>query len=357
MTADERRVTIAAIADAAGVSVPTVSRVLNGRADVAAATRERVERLLRDQGYRRRNSRRPGRAQVLDVVFDELDSPWAVELIRGVADVAQAAGAGTVVSAVHHDETATRQWLRNLRSRACDGVIFVLSQTAAPIHTQLRRLHIPVVVIDPSGGASAEVATVGATNWAGGLSVTEHLIALGHRRIGLVAGPRALACSRARLDGYRAALAAAGIGIDATLVVQGDFQHESGYAAGGRLLDLAAPPTAVFATSDQMALGVYEAARRRGLRVPADLSVAGFDDLPESRWSSPPLTTVRQPLAEMGGLAAHTVLRLARGEVLQAPRVELATELVVRHSTAPPPEGSTRTDQKPVTSRSPRSAR
>jgi LacI family transcriptional regulator len=345
MTADGRRVTIAAIADAAGVSVPTVSRVLNGRADVAAGTRERVEQLLRERGYQRRNSRRPGRAQVLDVVFDSLDSSWAVELIRGVADVAHAAGAGTVVSAVHHDETATRQWLRNLGSRTCDGVVFVLSEAGTPIHTQLRRLHIPVVVIDPSGVA-AEVATVGATNWAGGLSATEHLLSLGHRRIGLVAGPRALACSRARLDGYRAALAAAGVRPDPALVVQGDFSHESGYAAGRRLLDLPVPPTAVFATSDQMALGVYEAARHRGLRVPADLSVTGFDDLPEARWSSPPLTTVRQPLAEMGGLAAHTVLRLARGELLQAPRVELATELRIRESTA-----------RPATSRSPRSAR
>jgi hypothetical protein len=165
MTAGERRVTIAAIAVAAGVSIPTVSRVLNGRSDVSAATRERVEQLLRDQGYQRRNSRQPGRAQVLDVVFDELDSSWAVELIRGVSGVAHAAGAGTVVTAVHRDETATRQWLRNLRTRACDGVVFVLSEVVSPVHLQLRRLHIPVVVVDPSGRPVAEAATVGATNW------------------------------------------------------------------------------------------------------------------------------------------------------------------------------------------------
>jgi LacI family transcriptional regulator len=342
MTAGERRVTIAAIAVAAGVSVPTVSRVLNGRSDVSAATRERVEQLLRDQGYQRRNSRQPGRAQVLDVVFDELDSSWAVELIRGVSGVAHAAGAGTVVTAVHRDETATRQWLRNLRTRACDGVVFVLSEVVSPVHLQLRRLHIPVVVVDPSGRPVAEAATVGATNWAGGLSATEHLLGLGHRRIGVVAGPHALSCSRARLDGYRAAMDAAGIEIPTEFVRCGNFRHEDGLVQGAALLDLAEPPTAVFATSDQMALGVCEAARRRGLRVPADLSVTGFDDLPEARWSSPPLTTVRQPLAEMGGLAAHTVLRLARGETLQAPRVELATELVVRESTAV------------VTSRSPR---
>ena len=140
MTADERRVTIAAIAQAAGVSVPTVSRVLNGRTDVAPATRERVEQLLRDQGYRRRNSRRPGRAQVLDMVFDELDSPWAVELIRGVADVAHAAGVGTVVSAVHQNEAATRQWLRNLRSRTCDGVSWW--KLAAPFSQKTSKMRL-----------------------------------------------------------------------------------------------------------------------------------------------------------------------------------------------------------------------
>jgi LacI family transcriptional regulator len=334
MTDDGRRVTIAAIADAAGVSVPTVSRVLNGRTDVSSETRERVEQLLREQGYRRRNSRQPGRAQLIDLVFNDLDSPWAVELIRGVEDIAHAAGVGTVVSAVHQEVTATRQWLANLRTRTSDGVIFVMSDVNSPVLAQMHRLHIPAVVIDPANGAGADVPTVGATNWAGGLSATEHLIALGHRRIGLVAGPRDLLCSRARLDGYRAALDAAGLAVDDTLIVPGDFQHESGYAAGGRLLDLEEPPTAVFAASDQMALGVYEAARRRGLQVPTDLSVVGFDDLPEVRWSSPPLTTVRQPLAEMGGLAARTILRRARGETLQAPRVELATELVIRDSTA-----------------------
>jgi len=335
MIADGRRVTIAAIARAAGVSVPTVSRVLNGRADVAAETRERVEQLLREQGYRRRNSRPHGRAKLIDLVFQELDSPWGVELIRGVESVAHAAGVGTIVSAVHERPAATKQWLENLRVRTSDGVIFVMFDVTAPIHAQLAHLRIPALVIDPVGGASSAVPTVGATNWAGGLRATEYLISLGHRRIGLVAGPREALCSRARLDGYRAALEAAGIGVDARLIVQGNFYHESGFTAGGRLLDLADRPTAIFAASDQMALGVYEAARRHGLRVPADLSVVGFDDLPEAQWSSPPLTTVRQPLAEMGGLAARTILRLARGETLQVPRVELATELIVRDSTAP----------------------
>ncbi|MBY8874161.1 LacI family DNA-binding transcriptional regulator [Micromonospora sp. PLK6-60] len=334
---DERRVTITAIAREAGVSVPTVSRVLNGRSDVAPGTRERVEELLRHHGYRRRGNRTVTRANLVDLVFNDLDSPWAVEIIRGVEDVAHRAGAGTVVSAIHRESTSTRQWLQNLRARATDGVIFVTSQLSQPVHAQLRRLNVPVVVVDPAGVPATDVPSVGATNWTGGLAATEHLLGLGHRRIGFVAGPANLLCSRARLDGYRAGLEAAGVPLDDRLVQPGDFYHASGFAAGSALLDLDDPPTAIFAASDQMAFGVYEAVRQRGSRVADDISVVGFDDLPEARWASPPLTTVRQPLAEMGRLAARTVLRLAQGEQIESPRVELATELVVRDSSAPVP--------------------
>jgi LacI family transcriptional regulator len=336
VTGDARRVTINTIALEAGVSVPTVSRVLNGRSDVSPRTRERVEQLLQQHGYRRRVSRQSDRASLIDLVFNDLDSPWAVELIRGVEDVTHAAGVGTVVSAVHRRSIATKQWLQNLRARASDGVIFVTSELTPPVYSELHRLGIPVVVVDPAGGATMDVPTIGATNWAGGLTATEHLVSLGHRRIGFIAGPKRLLCSRARLDGYRAALEAVGVSVDDNLIRQGDFLHESGFTGAGALLDLPEPPTAIFASSDTMALGAYEAARLRGVRIPGDLSIVGFDDLPESRWSSPPLTTIRQPLSDMGMLAARTVLRLARGERIETPRVELATDLVVRDSTAPP---------------------
>ena len=338
MTSDEEpRITITAIAREAGVSVPTVSRVVNGRADVAPETRQRVEDLLRRHGYRRRPATRArDRASLIDLVFNDLDSPWAVEIIRGVEDVAHISGVGTVISAIHRRSSATRQWLQNLRARASDGVILVTSHLDPPVQAELRRLDVHMVVIDPAGVPSLDVPTIGATNWAGGLSATEHLISLGHRRIGFVAGPRLLLCSRARHDGYRAGLEAAGLPLDEDLVFQGDFYHESGFTGGTELLKLADPPTAIFASSDQMAFGVYEAVRRRGLRVPDDVSVIGFDDLPEARWSSPPLTTIRQPLAEMGMLAARTVLRLAQGEDIESPRIELATDIVVRDSTAPP---------------------
>lgn len=336
-SAGRGKVTITEIARRAGVSVPTVSRVVNGRSDVSPGTRARVEELLREHGYRKRPAApSASRAALLDLVFNDLDSPWAVEIIRGVEEVAHAAGVGTVVSAIHGRSGDAREWMRNLRARASDGVIMVTSALEPTLHEQLRILNVPLVIVDPMGSPALDTPTIGAANWSGGLAATQHLLALGHRRIGLIAGPPRLLCSRARHDGYRAALEGAGVTVDESLVVPGDFHPESGFTGCTALLDLPEPPTALFAASDQMALGAIEALRRRGLRVPEDMSVVGFDDLPEVRWSAPPLTTVRQPLADMGKLAARTVLRLARGEHPDSPRVELGTELVIRSSTAPP---------------------
>src|SRR3712207_9506900 len=146
-----RAVTITDIAAEAGVSVPTVSRVLNGRSDVAPRTRERVEQLLRDHGYQRRGSRAKPRARLVDLVFNDLDSPWAVEIIRGVEEGAHAAGVGTVVSAIHRRASAARAWLDNLMSRASDGAIFVTSELDPELHDELRTLRVPAVVIDPAG--------------------------------------------------------------------------------------------------------------------------------------------------------------------------------------------------------------
>lgn len=337
--ADGGRVTITQIAREAGVSVPTVSRVVNGRDDVAPQTRRRIEALLDEHGYRR-PSRAAERANLIDVVFNDLDSPWAVEIIRGIEDVGHAVGIGTVVSAVHTRADSKRQWLLNVRGRMSDGVILVTSDLEPELEAGLRKLHVPTVVVDPAGVPSMDVPTIGAANWQGGMSATDHLLSLGHRRIGLIAGPSRLLCSRARRDGYRAALQAADIAFDERLVHEGDFYHESGFVGAAEMLRSEDPPTAIFASSDQMALGVYEAARRYGMRVPEEISVVGFDDLSVVRWSSPPLTTVRQPLYEMGMLAARTVLRILDDETVESPRVELATDLVVRDSTAPPRRSS-----------------
>jgi LacI family transcriptional regulator len=334
-----RRPTLAAIAAEAGVSLPTVSKVVNGRPDVAATTRARVERLLDERNYQRPGLRRGRRSGLIDLVFNGLDSPWAVEILRGVEEWCSGHGMGVAVSAVRHGSARPASWTSALASHDTDGVILVTSELTASQLQQLREDDIPLVVVDPVNLPEPGLPSVGATNWAGGIAATDHLLSCGHRRIGAVAGPADYLCSRARIDGYRFALERAGHRYDPALVRHGDFQHEGGFVRGGELLDLdeaKGRPTAIFAGSDQQALGVYEAARLRGLRVPQDLSVVGFDDLPVARWVSPPLTTVRQPLAEMGRVAAEMLAELVEGATLRTRRVELSTELIVRESTASP---------------------
>ncbi|HSK97414.1 MAG TPA: LacI family DNA-binding transcriptional regulator [Euzebyales bacterium] len=328
------RVTLAQVAAAAGVSVPTVSKVLNGRGDVAPATRARVEEVLDVHEYVPRRRRRPAPPRRLDLVLDALHSWYGMEIIHGVVTAGEESGIDVTVGTTPVD-VAGQDWVRTVLDRGALGVIVVTSSLSGEQLEAFRAAGLPLVVIDPVGVADG-VPSVGATNWAGGLSATEHLIALGHHRIAVLGGRQAALCARARVHGYRAALEAAGIPPDDRLVRYGDFEFELAYRSTGELLDLDDPPTGIFATSDTQAFGVVEAARVRGLRVPQDLSVVGFDDLSISRWAAPPLTTVRQPMAAMGQVACQTLVRLAAGEPLASTRVELATELIVRESTAPP---------------------
>ncbi|MGW1952440.1 LacI family DNA-binding transcriptional regulator [Streptomyces sp. NPDC001920] len=329
--------TLAEIAREAGVSAPTVSKVLNGRADVAPATRSRVEELLRAHGYRRRRAE-AGRSPLIDLVFHELESAWAMEVIRGVENVARDAGLSVVLSESAGRLTPGRTWADQVAARRPHGVVLVLSGLDESQRALLTSRSIPFVVMDPAGDPGADVASIGATNWQGGLAATRHLVELGHRRIGAITGPSRMMCSRARVDGYRAALETAGLPVEQDLVRPGDFHHETGYRQGLELLRRPDRPTAVFAGNDLQALGLYEAARELGLRIPQDLSVVGFDDLPVARWMGPPLTTVRQPLTEMAEAAAKLVLTLAREDGTPTnTRVELATSLVVRSSTGAPP--------------------
>jgi LacI family transcriptional regulator len=338
----QSRATLAEIAAAAGMSVPTVSKVVNGRPDVSVETRLKIEVLLREHGYQVRRSSTKGKVGLIDLVFVDLGSPWAMEILAGVEEVAHRAGTGVVVSAVHgrHRTRPDRRWLENLSSRRSDGVLLVLSQLSPTQQAQLDELGIPVVIVDPAGQPAPGIPSVGAANWAGGIAATEHLISLGHSRIAVIGGPADVLCSRARVDGYRTAMSAAGLKVRTGYVRTGDFLSPTGYRETMALLDLKTPPTAVFVCADQMALGAYEALYERGLRVPDDVSIVGFDDLEEARWGIPPLTTVRQPLAEMSGMAARMLLRLVEGEELDTPRVELATPLVVRASTAAPSAGA-----------------
>jgi LacI family xylobiose transport system transcriptional regulator len=332
----QSRATIATIAEEAGVSVPTVSRVLNGRADVSASTRTRVEALIRQRGYRRRDAATMPPTPVIDVVFPALDGAWAVEVMRGVTSVAREEGLMVNISESAPRSEPGQGWVDAVVARRPTGVILVVFDLTAEQHAQLTSRGIPFAVLDPAGEPAEEVPAIGSANWNGGMVAARHLLQLGHRRIGVIGGPPSLLCSRARLDGYRAAMDMAGIRIDPDLFRCGDFQLEGGHDAGRALLGLLEPPTAIFAGSDLQALGVYEAARELGVRIPDELSVVGYDDLPVARWVGPPLTTVHQPLAEMAEMAARMVIGMSRGAAPVTRRLDLATSLVVRQSTSPP---------------------
>jgi DNA-binding LacI/PurR family transcriptional regulator len=329
------KVTIADIAAEAGVSVPTVSKVMNGRSDVAQVTRERVEEIIRRHGYQRRADERYRKSNLLELMFHELESAWALEIIRGVEQVAGDNGMAVVLSESQGRLRPGQSWLENVLARRPVGVVAVFSDLGTDQLAKLRARDIPVVVVDPVGEPTAQTPSIGATNWQGGLTATRHLIELGHTRIAMIGGPKNVLCSRARVDGYRAALETAGLTVDPDLMRHGDFHVEAGYKQLTALLELKDRPTAVFAGSDLQAVGAYEAARAAGLRIPDDLSLIGFDDLPVARWVGPPLTTVRQPLQEMAAAGARMAITLARGGKPEHHRVELATSLVIRSSTAP----------------------
>lgn len=316
------------------MSLSTASKVLNGRPGVSTATRQRVEELLRDSGYARRGLD-PERGGLVELVVDNLQSEWSVEIIRGVERITRESGFVLALSALGDHHRPHEEWITGVLQRKPVAVILQFSDLTVEHRRQLRTRNIPFVVVDPAGDPPADVPAVGATNWAGGVAATRHLIALGHTKIGVISGPADLMCSRARVAGYQSALAEAGIPIVEEFSAGGAFEQLVGEREGRRLLSLPDRPTAIVAGNDLQALGVYDAAAALGLDVPGDLSVVGFDDVRPALWARPPLTTVRQPLQEMAEEATRMALRLRSGEIDNA-RLELATSLVVRHSTAAP---------------------
>lgn len=334
MRRDPGRSTLTGIAAEAGVSISTVSKVLNGRTDVAPRTRDRVGQLLRGHGYQVA----PGlRAGVVDLLIGSLHGPWAEELIRGAVEAAREAAHSMVVTTVS-SPAEFGPWLDQAAGRGTDGVLSVLYLPSAAERRRLTAAHIPLVVIDPPTEPGRDVRSVGTTNWQGGMAATRHLAELGHRRIAAIGGPGRFWSANARLDGYRTALMRSGLPVDEELVVRGEFAVPDGRREALRLLALPAPPTGIVAGNDNQAFGVLQALGERGLRAPGDMSVVGFDDV-IAAWATPPLTTIRQPLAAMTA-AGFRMLRMGggsgAGSVAQPQHIDLATSLVLRDSTAPP---------------------
>lgn len=276
-------------------------------------------------------------AASVEVVFYGMHSSMAVEIMRGVERVVGEHRLAVGFTDVARQLSEGRFWAEDLLSRRPTGVITVHLGTTVDQHALLGANAIPLVALDPTDDPPHTVPSVGATHESGAVEACRHLLDLGHRRIAILTGPVEHLCARVRLEGARAAMNLAGVGVDERLIRLGRaFSFEEGQRQGQVLLSLPDPPTAILCGNDLQALGVYEAARRAGRTIPTDLSVIGFDDTPNACWCGPTLTTVRQPFVEMGSTAARLVLSLAAGATLPQTRIELATTLVVRDSTAPP---------------------
>jgi LacI family transcriptional regulator len=337
MVEDSARVTIGDVAKLAGVSIATVSRVVNGRYGVAPKTLERVQTTIAELGYEASLAARSLRNQKTNVIGILLAGiePFGAELLKGAAKALHDTEYELVVysGGMHGNDGWELRYLKRLAGTLTDGTILV-----APTVVQVTGAQ-PIVAVDPHVGGWT-LPTIDSENFEGALAATEHLIGLGHRRIGFLAGRSDLESARLREAGYRSALDAAGIDFDADLIAVGGFTEETADAPARTLLALQDRPTAIFAANDLSAIRVIDVAHELGLRIPADLSVVGFDNVPESALTDPPLTTIDQSLQLLGSEAVRVLIDLIEHpehHSERAPiRVRLPTRLIARLSSGPP---------------------
>jgi LacI family transcriptional regulator len=337
-----KRSTMVQIAKEAGVSTTTVSKVLNELPGVGTSTRARIRQLIEQHDYVQNHAARQlrkGQSGLIDLVIMRLEGGYDLGIMHGIQDALAERGQRLVVFATNEDETRERLWLRRLLDQSTDGVLLLLPYERIGIANTLMAQHIPFVAIGDRNEPTTTFPTIGATIWLGGYTATEYLISLGHQRIGIITFPLHLTTSRARLAGYREALERAGIPIDPALICEGTYLLGDGVQQTRYLLDQPEPPTAIFAGNDAQAAGVYRVLYERNIRVPDQMSVIGFDDVMYTAQMSPPLTTIHQPLVEIGKMAANLLLRLIAGQQLESNHVELSTSLVLRESCAAPRSG------------------
>lgn len=340
MLAMARRVTITDVARTAGVSVATVSKVINGRDGIAQGTAAHVLSVVEDMGYEQSlvaRGMRSQRTHTVGFLVAEFE-PFSTEVLKGAGAALAGSDYALLAYTGGGKERAgwERRYLSRLSGTLVDGAVLV-----TPTVLEATDAGVPVVAVDPHAGPG-DMPTVDSDNLAGAVQATRHLLGLGHRRVGFLGGRPDLESSRLREEGYRQALAEAGIAVDPDLLQVAEYRRDAADAPTRAMLALADPPTAVFAANDVSAMGILDAAARLGLSVPDDLSVIGFDDIPESAATTPPLTTVRQELQEIGATAARMLLRLLDGAEPETSHVRLPTRVVVRASTAPPRRQDTR---------------
>ena len=336
---DGERATIREIARLAGVSIATVSRVVNERPDVAPATRDAVLAVVKEHGYgtgRAATVAARSRTGLIGVTLPNIHAPYFASIAAGVAEALDEHGLRAVLCPTLHEHDRELGVIERLTHGATDGAVLILPSETSDELVALHESGFPFVVLDPRTPLVHGIACVAAANAAGTREATLHLLELGHRRIAAITGPRGWSATEERLAGYHSALAGAGVVPEPELEAEADFLFEAGGEAARALLDLPDPPTAIVAFNDNMAVAAMHAARARGLRVPNDLSVVGFDDTEFAPLVTPALTSVRQPLEEMGRVAVTLLARLVARRPVDALKVEIATMLAVRDSTAPP---------------------
>lgn len=340
---EKLHVTIADVAKLAQVSKMSVSRVLNNQAGVSEATRQRIMEAVEQLGYVPNQGPRyhAESTKMIALLITDITTSYMGEIVRGVSSAAERMNYGLMLytqgnlRSINHEQR-TNYYLSLLNNTMVDGVLMVVPLDYEVIVQDLKMRNLPYVIIDHHNGTDNE-PSVTATNRKGVLDAMRHLMALGHQRIGFITGRMDIACSADRLQGYRDGLAEVGLPYDPRLVLEGDFTQPTAFRQAQTLLQLQNRPTAIIASNDTMAFGVMDAAKAAGLQVGHDLSVVGFDDIFMASQVYPPLTTVRQPMADMGSSAFELLIALLDRRTVLNMRRELPTELIIRESTGRAP--------------------
>lgn len=329
-----RGATILDVAREAHVSDATVSRVINNKGNVTPETQQRVTQAMMRLGYVANQQARSlvgGRSQVIGLLVSDVGNPYIGEVMYGIEEELARYHYDLLLYTTHRQKTKESTYVTTLCRGLADGLLLILPRNAEAYLKTLQELHFPHVLVAEQMDSFTSTS-VSCQHWQGGYEAAHYLIELGHRRIAYITGRADLQSSHERLGAYKKALTDAGIPLDPDLIQEGDHTQSMGYACTQTLLALPDPPTAIVASNDPAAFGVMEAARERGVAIPDDLSVIGFDDIPAASQSHPPLTTIRQPVRKMGSLATRFLLELIEDPEKATEHVALPTELVLRQS-------------------------
>jgi LacI family transcriptional regulator len=326
--------TIHEVAKKAGVSSASVSHVLNNTRFVSENVRERVKSAMRELNYRPNalaRSLRRGETRTLGLILPDSSNPFFAEVGHAIESAAFALGYSVILCNTENDENKEYLYTEVLENKQLDGIIFVGAGENHEAISELVQNGIPLVVVDRDMG-NLELDTVTTENYQGGLLATQHLLSLGYQIIGCITGPSNITPSADRVTGYRAALQQAGIPVDESLLVRGDFHAPSGYSAAMQLLEHDPRPTAIFVCNDMMAIGALRAVSQLGLSVPENIAIVGFDDIQLASYITPSLTTVSQPKQEIGQLAVRLLFERMRDPSLPPRHNILPTQLIIRES-------------------------